>query len=52
MTEQEADGKAKVKKLAKGEVLMVNIGSTSTGGRVMSVKNDTARIALTKPVRE
>lgn len=52
VTEQEADGKAKVKKLAKGEVLMVNIGSTSTGGRVMSVKNDTARIALTKPVRE
>lgn len=36
VNEQESDGKAKVKKLAKGEVLMVNIGSTSTGrhGRV------------------
>ena len=28
----------KVSKLSKNEVLMVNIGSTSTGGRVMSVK--------------
>lgn len=29
---------AKVAKLAKGEVLMVNIGSLSTGGRVVAVK--------------
>lgn len=29
---------AKVTKLAKGEVLMVNIGSLSTGGRVIAVK--------------
>ena len=28
----------KVSKLAKQEVLMVNIGSTSTGGRVVNVK--------------
>ena len=28
----------KITKLSKNEVLMVNIGSTSTGGRVMSVK--------------
>lgn len=28
---------------------MVNIGSTSTGGRVMSVKGDLARILLTSP---
>lgn len=28
---------------------MVNIGSTSTGGRVMSVKADLAKIFLTSP---
>jgi len=28
----------KVQKLAKHEVLMVNIGSTSTGGKVLNVK--------------
>lgn len=39
----------KVQKLAKNEVLMVNIGSTSTGGRVMSVKSDLAKILLTAP---
>jgi translation initiation factor 2 subunit 3 len=39
----------KVEKLAKNEVLMVNIGSTSTGGRVMSVKADMAKILLTNP---
>ncbi|CAG8439440.1 2070_t:CDS:10 [Dentiscutata heterogama] len=39
----------KVSKLAKNEVLMVNIGSTSTGGRVMSVKSDSAKILLTSP---
>ncbi|KNE68441.1 eukaryotic translation initiation factor 2 subunit gamma [Allomyces macrogynus ATCC 38327] len=39
----------KVQKLAKGEVLMVNIGSTSTGGRVVSVKADMAKIQLTSP---
>jgi translation initiation factor 2 subunit 3 len=27
----------KVKKLAKGEILMVNIGSTSTGARILQV---------------
>jgi hypothetical protein len=33
-------GKAKVQKLAKTEVLMVNIGSTATGGKVLAVKQD------------
>jgi translation initiation factor 2 subunit 3 len=35
-----ADGEkqGKVQKLAKGEMLMVNIGSTSTGGRIGAVK--------------
>lgn len=41
---------AKVQKLAKGEILMVNIGSTATGGRVSAVKGDLAKIALTQPV--
>lgn len=41
---------AKVQKLTKGEVLMVNIGSLSTGGRVSAVKADLAKIALTQPV--
>jgi translation initiation factor 2 subunit 3 len=39
----------KVTKLTKNEVLMVNIGSTSTGGRVLSMKTDMAKIQLTSP---
>ena len=39
-----------VQKLTKGEVLMVNIGSTSVGGRVLSVKSESARLSLTMPV--
>ena len=41
---------AKVAKLTKNEVLMVNIGSLSTGGRVIAVKADLAKIGLTTPV--
>lgn len=41
---------ARVQKLGKGEILMVNIGSTSTGGRVLAVKADLAKIVLTQPV--
>lgn len=41
---------AKVAKLSKNEVLMVNIGSLSTGGRVIAVKADLAKIGLTTPV--
>jgi translation initiation factor 2 subunit 3 len=46
---------AKVTKLSKGEMLMVNIGSTSTGGRVIKVLEGSkgepiARILLTQPV--
>nr|CAH0099672.1 unnamed protein product [Daphnia galeata] len=41
---------AKVQKLSKNEVLMVNIGSLSTGGRVLAVKADLAKISLTNPV--
>lgn len=41
---------AKVQKLSRNEVLMVNIGSLSTGGRVSAVRADLAKIALTQPV--
>lgn len=41
---------AKVQKLTKNEVLMVNIGSLSSGGRVLAVKADLAKIGLTSPV--
>jgi translation initiation factor 2 subunit 3 len=38
-----ADGKqAKVQKLSKSEVLMVNIGSSATGAKVSAVKADAA----------
>ncbi|KAJ3676317.1 hypothetical protein LUZ60_003729 [Juncus effusus] len=40
----------KVSKLAKQEMLMLNIGSMSTGGRVIAVKNDLAKLQLTTPV--
>jgi len=39
----------KVRKLDTGELLLINIGSTSTGGRVLSVKADLAKIQLTQP---
>merc|ERR1719253_435280 len=42
--------KAKVKKLTKDEMLMVNIGSTSTGARILKVKGDLAKVVLTSPV--
>ena len=41
---------AKVQKLQKQEILMVNIGSTATGGKVLAVKADLAKILLTQPV--
>eukprot|EP00927_Polykrikos_kofoidii_P038089 TRINITY_DN3236_c0_g1_i1.p1 TRINITY_DN3236_c0_g1~~TRINITY_DN3236_c0_g1_i1.p1 ORF type:complete len:489 (+),score=107.85 TRINITY_DN3236_c0_g1_i1:76-1467(+) len=48
----EGDSKAgKVAKLKKNEILMVNIGSTAAGGRVLGFKAaDTAKVALTNPV--
>jgi len=41
---------ARVDKLTKDEMLMVNIGSLSTGGKVLKAKADAAQIALTQPV--
>lgn len=46
----EGKSSSKVSKLTKDEILMVNIGSTSTGGRVKAVKKDVAKIILTTPV--
>jgi translation initiation factor 2 subunit 3 len=48
----EGDSKAgKVSKLKKGEILMVNIGSTAAGGRILGIKeNDLAKMILTNPV--
>lgn len=39
-----------MQKLSKNEVLLVNIGSLSTGGRVLATKADMAKIQLTNPV--
>ncbi|CAN3356279.1 eukaryotic translation initiation factor 2 subunit gamma [Diutina catenulata] len=47
-TEGQSKG-AKVRKLEKGEVLMVNIGSTATGAKVVAVQADMARLQLTSP---
>ncbi|GFZ21793.1 eukaryotic translation initiation factor 2 gamma subunit [Actinidia rufa] len=40
----------KVSKLVKGEILMLNIGSMSTGARVLAVRTDLAKLQLTSPV--
>jgi translation initiation factor 2 subunit 3 len=40
----------KVAKLAKAEVLMLNIGSMCTGACVIAVKHDLAKLQLTSPV--
>ncbi|KAJ7634470.1 translation initiation factor eIF2 gamma subunit [Roridomyces roridus] len=48
-TDSSTKKQTKVGKLDKGELLLVNIGSTSTGGRVLSVRGDLAKIQLTAP---
>ena len=45
-----SERQGKVSKLAKAEILMLNIGSMSTGARVLAVKNDLAKLQLTSPV--
>lgn len=42
--------KSKVQKLKVDEVLMINIGSTSLGGKVISFNSDQARIQFLNPV--
>jgi len=49
-TEGDKKKGGKIKKLEKGEILMVNIGSTSTGARILHVKGDLAKVVLTAPV--
>nr|AER35084.1 eukaryotic translation initiation factor 2 subunit 3 gamma [Tieghemostelium lacteum] len=41
---------SKVRKLQKDDILMVNIGSTSTGCKVTHVKSDLAKLTLLTPV--
>ncbi|TVU50496.1 hypothetical protein EJB05_01868, partial [Eragrostis curvula] len=43
----ETERASRVSKLAKAKILMVNIGSMSTGSRVVAVKNDLAKLQLT-----
>ncbi|KAG5249123.1 eukaryotic translation initiation factor family protein [Salix suchowensis] len=45
-----SEKQGKVSKLTKGEILMLNIGSMSSGARVIAVKNDLAKLQLTSPV--
>jgi len=40
----------KIQSIHEGEILLVNIGSTSCGGTVVSVRKHTARILLKKHV--
>lgn len=41
---------SKIKKLSSGELLMINIGSTHVGGKVVGTKEDKAKIELSSPV--
>jgi translation initiation factor 2 subunit 3 len=47
---KEGERATRVSKLTKNEVLMLNIGSMSTGARVAAVKGDLAKLVLTSPV--
>eukprot|EP00954_Amorphochlora_amoebiformis_P005145 405136-Amorphochlora_amoeboformis.AAC.2 len=40
----------KIKKLSKGEIVMLNIGSSSTGAHIHALKDDLAKVILTAPV--
>lgn len=46
---ESASDDLKVQRLTRSETLMVNIGSTCTGGKVLAVKGDLAKIFLHKP---
>ncbi|KAL0485987.1 translation initiation factor 2 subunit 3 [Acrasis kona] len=47
---RDLENKGKIQKLTKSEMLMVNIGSTSAGARIVAVKADLAKVVLTSPV--
>ena len=50
MKTSEGGKQAKVQKLSQAKILMVNIRSTATGGKVAACKGDSAKIVLTQPV--
>jgi translation initiation factor 2 subunit 3 len=41
---EDSKSSSRVSKLKEEEVLMINIGSTSLGGKVLSVKGDIAKL--------
>lgn len=45
-----APKQSKIFNLQKDEILMLNIGSTSTGGRIFAMKGDLAKVSLVSPV--
>ncbi|KAG1822649.1 initiation factor eIF2 gamma, C terminal-domain-containing protein [Suillus subaureus] len=45
----EDEKQTKVSKLAKNELLVINIGATSTGGQVLNMKGDLEKIQMTSP---
>ncbi|GKV53858.1 hypothetical protein SLEP1_g60371, partial [Rubroshorea leprosula] len=45
-----SERQGRVSKLTRQEILMLNIGSMSTGARVVAVRNDLAKLQLTSPV--
>ena len=47
---KETERQMRVSKLVKGEILMLNIGSMSTGAMVIGVKKDMVKVNLTLPV--
>ncbi|VVA99596.1 unnamed protein product [Arabis nemorensis] len=47
---KETERQMKVSKLSKGEILMLNIGSTSTGAKVIGLNKDMIKVQLTVPV--
>ncbi|KAL6532479.1 Eukaryotic translation initiation factor 2 subunit 3 [Orobanche gracilis] len=47
---KDTERQGKVSKMTKGEILMLNIGSMSTGARVVAVRTVFAKLQLTSPV--
>ncbi|KAG1797537.1 initiation factor eIF2 gamma, C terminal-domain-containing protein [Suillus subaureus] len=45
----EDEKQTKVSKFAKNELLVINIGATSTGGQVLNMKGDLEKIQMTSP---
>ena len=50
MKTSEGGKQAKVQKLSQAKILMVNIRSTATGGKVAACEEDLVKIVLTQPV--